>query len=173
MSARTGSAVISTCGKYRYRLGRPIEEAADRRLDGCVLWVMLNPSTADAVKNDNTIRRCISFTRSWGYSEFTVGNLYAWRSSDPAALREADDPIGPENLEHLRDMASRASLIVAAWGAHAERAQSDAIAAMLSTFGHVWCLGISKRGMPLHPLMLRADTERVLFMPKHYRPEAA
>ena len=134
---------------------------------------MLNPSTADAVKNDNTIRRGISFTRSWGYSGFDVGNLYALRSSDPAALWAADDPVGPENLEPLRDMSSNASLIVAAWGAHAERAQSDGIAGLLSTFGHVWCLGTSKRGMPLHPLMLRADTERVLFMPKHYRPGAA
>jgi hypothetical protein len=159
------SAVLSACGRYRYRLARPVEGAVDPRVDGRVLWVMLNPSTADAVKNDNTIRRCTAFTRSWGYSGFMVGNLYALRSSDPAALWEADDPVGPQNLEHLRDMASEASLIIAAWGAHAERGQSDAIAGLLCAHGPVWCLGMSRRGMPRHPLMLPADTARVLFLP--------
>jgi len=172
-SCRRAWAIISACGKYRYLLGRDVrEDGITYPNPGYVLWVMLNPSTADASHDDNTIRRCVSFTRQWGYPELLVGNLYAYRSTDPANLWAADDPQGPENCDHLQGMARNAALIIAAWGRHAKRADSEPIAHTLATHGHqdIYCLGLNKHGFqPAHPLMLRADTQRVLFEPKPYR----
>jgi hypothetical protein len=163
--------MISPCGKYRYRLRRGWRSAPSplSKPGGSVLWIMLNPSTADATVNDNTIRRCISFTRSWGYSELMVGNLYALRSTNPAGLWVVDDPYGPENREHVYDMASTAALIVAAWGRHAHKGDADPMADLLSVHGDVWCLGLNANGSPKHPLMLPAETERILFAPKMRR----
>lgn len=173
-TCRHAWAVISDCGKFRYRLGRDVrEDGITYPNPGRVLWVMLNPSTADAECDDNTIRRCISFTRSWGYPEFEVGNLYGFRSTDPAGLLTADDPYGPENRDHLCQMARGASLIIAAWGRHARKADSEPTADMLSQYQTVWCLGLNKHGgQPAHPLMLPSETERLLFQPKPYRSVA-
>ena len=73
-----GSAEISDCGHYRYSLYR--EWRYNPRL---IVWMMLNPSTADALTNDPTLRRCIDFSRQWGYGGLIVVNLYAFRASKP------------------------------------------------------------------------------------------
>src|SRR5262249_14212908 len=87
------AAVISDCGRYRYSLTRRWGDAAEPR----ALFVMLNPSTADAEQDDPTIRRCIGFAKAWGMGSLEVVNLYALRATDPAALLSAPDPIGPKN----------------------------------------------------------------------------
>lgn len=127
-----GDAVISDCGLYRYRLRRWLSN-----LSPYVLFVGLNPSTADAMQDDNTVRAWKRLTCAWGYQSFVVGNVYALRSRDPKALWAADDPDGPENLVHLRQMAAGADLIVACWGAHAKRADYEPITDMLATHGTV------------------------------------
>lgn len=170
---RRAWAVISDCGKFRYRLGRDVrEDGTTYPNPGYVLWVMLNPSTADAECDDNTIRRCIGFTRAWGYSELLVGNLYAYRSTDPAGLWTADDPDGPENRDHLQQMARDAASIVVAWGRHAKRADSEPTTYLLARHADVWCLGLNKYGgQPAHPLMLPRNTERLMFTPRFHRQE--
>lgn len=111
----SGRAIFSECGRYRYTLERSWASAPRY-----VLWIMLNPSTADASQNDATIRRCIGYARAWGYTGILVGNLYAWRSTSPRGLYSAPDgsvgAIGEDNDRHLRDMLERASLLVCAWG---------------------------------------------------------
>lgn len=154
------SAILSPCGRYRYSLTRQWRAAGQT-----ALWVMLNPSTADATHDDNTIRAITRITQAWGYRGFMVGNVYALRSRNPAALWAVDDPVGPDNARHLHDMAVSAHRIIAAWGAHADRADADPIADMLAIYGDVWCLGLNKNGSPKHPLFLRTDTERVIFAP--------
>lgn len=84
-------ADISACGAYRYRLDR-LGALLGR---GAVNFVMLNPSTADAEQDDPTIRRCLGYAFRWGFARLIVTNLYALRSTDPRALWEHPDPIGP------------------------------------------------------------------------------
>jgi hypothetical protein len=144
------SAVISACGKYRYSLTRGGVER--------LLFVMLNPSTADASVDDATIRRCMGFAFREHYSGIEVMNLYAYRATDPRELRACLDPVGPDNDGHLIDTLSRHQLVVVAWGTHAKRSRVEAIRFLLEGSGvAVKCLGRTKDGHPKHPLYLRGD----------------
>lgn len=154
------SAIISDCGKYRYALNRP----KGRIEPGAVLWVMLNPSTADADIDDPTISRCIGYTRNWGYDSFSVGNLYAYRATDPKALWSADVDIrGTENDGHLCRMAARAELIVVAWGGFADPARARSVASLLTGFAPIHCIGTTKDGQPWHPLYKSKDLRPVQY----------
>jgi len=151
-------AVISPCGKYRYALTRSIEQPI--RWVKPVLFIMLNPSTADAVSDDPTIRRCIQFTKDMGGTKLTVCNLFALRSTDPEQLLKAEDPIGPDNLMVLMSELKDHTFgeIILAFGNHKAVKKFD-----LSIFDHfnVKCLGTTKNGMPRHPLYLKKDTKPV------------
>lgn len=145
------SACISECGRYRYRLYRQWDES---RPD--VLFVMLNPSTADHYTDDRTITRCVGFARNWGYGGLLVGNLFALRSTNPGELYKSDDPIGPYNDAALGDMAAQVDVIVAAWGNHGTlRNRGCEVLRMLSGKRHA--LQLNKSGHPAHPLRLRGE----------------
>lgn len=150
------SAVISACGRYRYRLQRG---DGPRRL----AFVMLNPSTADADVDDPTIRRCRAFAQREGYPGIDVMNLYAWRATDPVQLTQVDDPVGPDNPIWLDHLASdhRHGWIVCAWGTLAREQQRQTaiqVAGILSSHGaRLVCLGTTKDGSPRHPLYVRGD----------------
>jgi len=152
---QTGStAQISECGTYRYELTRRWSPDGDS-----IAFVMLNPSTADADQDDPTIRRCIGFAKSWGYSGLLVYNIFALRSTDPKALQRHPDPIGPENNETLRGIAPHLE-IVAAWGTWGWlNNRGRAVQKMLGD--RLLCLGTTKQGHPKHPLYLAASTIRV------------
>ena len=109
-------AVISDCERYRYLLSR---QWTPHKKDGTVLWVMLNPSTANHVENDPTIRRCIGYSKKWGFSRLEVVNLFAYRATKPADLLSTVDPIGPENDFYIQEAAARARLVIYGWGATA------------------------------------------------------
>ncbi|MEO1575545.1 MAG: DUF1643 domain-containing protein [Pseudomonadota bacterium] len=154
------SAIISECGRYRYVLTRTIGDPKP----GCkrCLFVMLNPSTADASEDDPTIRRCMGYAKAWGAAELTVVNLYALRATDPAELWKVDDPVGPQNGFYMFAALSLHHQVVCAWGANAE---PDAVLhferrARLARVP-LLCLGINKDGSPKHPLYLRKDLEPV------------
>ena len=122
---------------------------------------MLNPSTADASRDDPTIRRCVGFARRWRFGGVVVVNLFALRATEPRALREALRPIGRANDRHIRRAAARAAVVVIAWGAHGvfgERAR--AVERMLSR-RELRCLGRTRSGEPRHPLYLRRDARVV------------
>ena len=152
-------AEISECGTYRYTLKRDINQAI-RWVKPC-LFIMLNPSTADAVQDDPTIRRCIKFSEREGCTSLTVVNLFALRATDPNELKKHSDPIGPLNDQRIEEMVDNHSLgiVVAAWGAHpmAQKRGTD----VRTKFGLFKCLGITKNGSPKHPLYVRADQELV------------
>jgi hypothetical protein len=157
-------ALLSDDGAYRYRLWR----GAGRSM----LFVMLNPSTADASADDPTIRRCVSFAAREGCTRIDVINLFALRATDPKALAAHADPVGPDNRTHTDEALSMAVHcdfpIVAAWGAHGF-AVSRAVAfaqAAARLRAPLLCLGTTKDGAPRHPLYVRADAPLVVWSPR-------
>ena len=139
-------ALISACGRYRYWLLR--EWAASERMP--VLWMMLNPSTADAQQDDATIRRCIEFSKRWGYGSLLVVNLFAFRSTYPKDLFTVSwsDAKGPENDGWIARHCGQTSKGIVAWGngGYYPRPQ-------LPTHpGGWWHLGKTANGEPKHPL---------------------
>lgn len=157
-----GDAILSPCGTYRYRLSRIWGPGPSR-----ALFVMLNPSTADATEDDPTIRRCIGFARSWGLDGLLVGNLFAFRSPSPKDLKATPYPTGPDNDAHLDSMAQEARLVVVAWGAHGTLDYRDAsVCVLLQHHASLYCLGKTAGGQPRHPLYVRADQELVLYAPR-------
>lgn len=164
--ASPGGAIISECGAYRYRLHR-------RWLggEGFALFVMLNPSTADASADDPTIRRCIDFAKRWGRCGIIVINLFAYRATSPANLVKAVDPVGPENDNIILSTAVRFRnwpshlQVVFAWGAHAKTAErATAVHKIFEHYGLApMCLGTTKAGHPRHPLYVPSSTPLVPF----------
>lgn len=155
MNATASGAILSEDGAYRYRLWRRWPS-----LEPSVVFVMLNPSTADADQDDPTIRRCIGFARRWGFGGIEVVNLFALRTSDPLVLLSHPDPVGPENAEHIRQAVSlgAAKPIIVAWGeASRFRARADLVAALIRARRVVRALGVTKSGDPRHPLFMRRD----------------
>ncbi|MCA1841748.1 MAG: DUF1643 domain-containing protein [Actinobacteria bacterium] len=149
------AARLSADGQYRYELTRQWDGAC------AVLWIMLNPSTADAEIDDPTIRRVMNFSRGWGYGWMKVVNLFALRSSDPRALRDHPDPVGPENLDTLARVIPMALRVVAAWGAVDRRLmlRRPPVEAMAERAGRpIHCLGTTRSGAPRHPLYVPAST---------------
>lgn len=141
-------AIISDDEKYRYCLHR----IWNRKLS-YVMFIMLNPSTADANKDDATIRKCMAYAKAWGYGGILVGNLYALRSRDPKALEHDPDPIGPDCDRWLKVMAKTCDLRIAAWGNKIlSTKRADQVQAIISPLS---CLELSKNGNPKHPLYLR------------------
>ena len=147
------SALFSSCGHYRYRLTRSFQEG-----QGTLLYIGLNPSTADETHNDPTIRRCINFAKSWGYNRLVVVNLFSFRATLPSDLKTTQEPNGPENNQHLLQEAQKASRILVGWGVHGTFLGRDKEVLELLRPFELSCLGRTKAGMPRHPLYIRADT---------------
>ncbi len=154
-------AVLSEDGLYRYRLNRFL----DPRTMSTVLFIMLNPSTADAENDDPTIRRCIGFAKRLGMGSLEVNNLYAFRATDPKDLFKAKEPIGPDNHRHISDCVLEADIIIAAWGTHGKDAKvTSAVRDIVAKFEKkMFCLGKTKEGHPKHPLYLKSDQELIPF----------
>lgn len=147
-------ATFSPCGSYRYRLDRAWTPPLFGVLAGFVLWVMLNPSMADARVDDPTIRRTMGFSMRWGFSRSIVANLFGWRSTDPDALHGVHDPVGPDNDDVIRELARDAARIVVAWGSHPmARARAEVVLPLL---GPRLALRLTKTGAPEHPLYVPA-----------------
>lgn len=130
---------------------------------GTVCFILLNPSTADETKDDPTIRRCIAYTKAWGWSRLVVVNLFGFRATKPANLKKAADPYGPENGGYIHRAALAADLVVCAWGAHGAWHNQGRFTLMKLRDWKVKAkaFGFTKDGEPLHPLYQRADAELV------------
>ncbi|MFC0431087.1 DUF1643 domain-containing protein [Kutzneria buriramensis] len=151
-----GTAVLSPCGTYRYELRRVWGDPT--RL---ACWIMLNPSRADATADDPTIRRCVGYAKAWQLGGIVVRNLFALRATDPAALADHSDPIGPDN-DHWLTTPAPAAVTVAAWGVHGTRHGRDQhvralLAARGITLHHLGAL--TRDGCPRHPLYLPASAQ--------------
>lgn len=152
-----GSATLSACGRYRYDLARdwgPV--VAPRR----ACFVMLNPSTADATRDDATLRRCVGFARAWGLGGVSVVNLFALRATDPADLLRDPEPVGPLNDAAVLAHAAAAEVVVCAWGAKGGHLGRDRVVLnLLRKSCRPQCLRLTGGGHPEHPLYLPAGLE--------------
>lgn len=153
-------ARLSNCGRYRYFLRRTWDHGKPR-----VLFVMLNPSTADAEIDDATIRSCVRLSRNLGYGSFEVVNLYALRATDPAELQIADDPVGPDNDVAIASALGRCDLAICAWGANqmAENRAASVRSLLRTHRPAIFCLGKTKAGAPKHPLYIKTGTTLEVF----------
>ena len=153
-------ATFSPDRKYRYLLTRRVGTSQSR-----VLFIMLNPSSADEERNDPTIRRCIGFARDWGFGLLEVVNLFALMSTDPKGLLDAEDPVGPDNDATIQAALQRADKVILAWGNHAsrhrERVEQVTKMALDTSIPHH--LGLTKLGFPRHPLLVPGDTRPTPF----------
>jgi len=150
-------AIISEDGKYRYKLSRIWDD--DKPI---VLFIMLNPSTADAHVDDPTIRRLINFAKSWDYGGIFVGNLYAFRSTNPKMLKHIDDPIGKDNIQHIQELIGLSNKVVYAWGN--EEKEPIWLKDLVSV---PYYIDISKNGIPKHPLYLKKELQLKLYSRKN------
>jgi hypothetical protein len=147
---------FSPCLRYRYSL----THGWDPTRTGCA-FICLNPSTASEVQHDPTVRRCIGYSKRWGYGSFTMLNLFGYRCTDPFDMKLVNDPVGPGNDEAIVRLARSAAIVVAGWGTHGTYlGRSDAVRALLRRSGvQLHALALTKGGEPRHPLYLRADLE--------------
>ena len=150
------TARLSSCRRYRFALWRTWDAALPR-----VMFIGLNPSTADEKRDDPTLVRCMNFARDWGYGGVCMANLFALRATDPAELKVASTPVGEGNDRWLRRLYREAGLVVAAWGN--DGAYLDRAAEVTAYLGPLKCLKRNRSGQPAHPLYQRADTLPVPF----------
>lgn len=167
-----GEAQFSGCGRYRYRLTRELGGART------LVFLMLNPSTADGTKDDPTIRRCKGFAHGWDYGRLEIVNVYGFRATDPRAMwavhRRGEDIAGEDNDSAIVRAVCAArgagGIVVCAWGKggtvdktkiafHAAR-----VAKVVKLVGgDLYCLGTNGDGSPKHPLYLSEDTEAMIW----------
>ncbi|MBF9048614.1 DUF1643 domain-containing protein [Roseobacter sp. HKCCD9010] len=153
-------AVYSDCERYRYSLTRVWDPHGTK-----ALFIMLNPSTATEVQNDPTVERCERRARTLGFGAFRVLNIFAWRDTDPKAMRAAADPVGPDNDATIIDSLPWADQTIAAWGTHgAHLNRGPEVEALLRQTGTpLYHLGLSKQGHPKHPLYIGYAVQPVLW----------
>lgn len=153
MNKNIKAAELSDCGLYRYILSRG--ECANP-----LVFIMLNPSTADHTDDDPTIRRCLGFAEANGYDGIIVLNLYALRSTDPQGLWASQDPIGVLNDTYLGKIANSAEHVVCAWGRNAKADRVRQVIEILERTGiALKCLGVNKDNSPKHPLYLAKNSK--------------
>ena len=153
------NAIFSPCRRYRYALWRIWDQSKPS-----VLFIGLNPSTADEANDDPTLIRCINYAKAWGFGGVFIANIFAYRATKPKDLLARKRVIGKENNHWLFKLAEDADLVVAAWGNHGQyKKRSSQVKSM---FKQLHCLKLTKKGEPAHPLYLRANLTPILFVAK-------
>lgn len=164
------TATFSPDQRYRYSLSRRWKEGPR------ALFVMLNPSTADADNPDPTITRCLGFADAIGCGRLDVANLFAFRSTDPDQLIGRWAAIGPRNDGEILALAKEADWVICAWGCHVSvegptgsphGGRGDAVATMLLDAGiKLHALRLTQKGFPAHPLFLPGALRPQSFHPR-------
>lgn len=156
-AGHAAEAVFSACGTYRYSLTLHWHDTGRR-----LMCVLLNPSTADAFRSDPTLSRCKARAMDLGFGALRILNLFAFRATDPSALRAADDPVGPANDTVLQESLQgwHPDAILCGWGNQGQRtARGPAVRSLLAQTGlPLWHLGLTDSGAPRHPLYVAGST---------------
>ena len=162
------NCVFSPCRKYRYTLWRefPVMNwltGEAMNADRYLMVIGLNPSTADETQDDPTIRRCVGFAERWGFGALCMTNLFAWRDTLPENMKKAERPVGDANDLWLKECASGAGMILAAWGKHGSHMRRASVVGAMIPDLHA--LKTNKDSSPMHPLYVAAAT-----VPQPYQP---
>ena len=159
----TKGACISECGRYRYDLFRTWGDAP---VSSRVCFVMLNPSTADAVDSDHTMTKCAGFASRWGHTGMCIVNLFGYRTRWPRELKRSSNPFGDSNDAIVENHVLSSRLVVCAWGNHGTHLRAgQRFLDRYSGVRSLWCLGVTKSGQPKHPLMLSYETPLIPYEP--------
>ena len=150
------NATFSDCRKYRYALSRTWNGKKKT-----ILFIGLNPSTADEKIDDPTIRRCINYAQNWGYGSLLMVNLFAYRATMPTELKNVKNPIGNDNDLHIIELSKKADLAVAAWGNEGSLLNRDK--EVKKIIPNLKCLKINKSGQPAHPLYQKKDLKLIKY----------
>ena len=138
--------------------------------DRLILWIGLNPSTADEAQLDPTLTRIATFSKREGFDGFWMANLFALRTPYPKEMMSAPDPIGPDNDAALLVAAARCERIVAAWGASGVyQARADDVVRLFAG-RELSCLGTTQDGHPRHPLYVAGTQQLVRWAPRTVTP---
>lgn len=156
--------VFSADRKYRFALYREWDKKKPR-----IAFIGLNPSTADEHMDDPTIKRCIQFAKDWGFGSMLMGNIFAYRATDPDELYTVHDPVHGENNMWLDKIQRSSDKTVACWGIHGEfKSRGYHVQLLLSVDPQhphprqgLYIFGLTKQGYPKHPLYLRKSSKLV------------
>ena len=150
------NATFSDCRKYRYGLSRTWNGKKKT-----ILFIGLNPSTANEKIDDPTIRRCINYAQNWGYGSLLMVNLFAYRATLPSELKNVKNPIGNDNDLHIIELSKKADIAVAAWGNEGTLLNRDK--EVKKILPNLMCLKINKSGQPSHPLYQKKDLKLIKY----------
>lgn len=157
---------FSTDRKYRYVLHRSWHDELD--YEKPVMWIGLNPSTADEKSDDPTIRKIRFFSQRAGYNSFYMLNLFAFRATSPKDMKKEAEPVGPDNLFYITEFAPLMQGIILCYGNHGKHRSRDVLTVellkQLPGIPELQCLGKNANGTPKHPLYLRNTTQIMPFL---------
>lgn len=154
MTDSNTGAIFSKDRIYRYALWRIWNRHKPK-----VMFICLNPSTADEINNDPTLNRCISYSKSWNYGGVIITNLFAYRSTNPENLKYAKYPVGKKNDRWIKSFSKKSDKTVCAWGNNGKflnRAEK-----VTKFFKKKYCIGVNKSGEPSHPLYQPKDLKLI------------
>lgn len=143
------TAIFSDCRRYRYDLMRRWNTEGRK-----IVFIGLNPSTADEETNDPTVTRCMRWAYRWSYSEMHMLNIFAYRSTDPKQLDKVIDPVGSETDRYISQECEDAETVICCWGNWGKYLDRGQEARYLLNHLELWCFDITKLGQPKHPLYL-------------------
>lgn len=154
---KNNECIFSPDRKYRYTLWRVWE--ANKPY---CMFIALNPSKADEIRNDNTVTRCINYAKDWGFGALLMTNIFAWRETKAELMLLEKEPIGIDNDKYLLECAQNAGIVIAAWGNHGKHLnRGEQVKKMIP---NLYCLKISNKGNPWHPLYLKKDLKPIPYI---------
>ena len=171
---RSRGACFAPCDKYRYFLWREWRRSPEKT--GTVVFVLLNPSTANEVDDDKTTKRCIKFSKrkdkDFNCNRMEIVNLFAWPATKSEELCDTDDPVGPDNDKYICEAVSRADRVVVGWGRRESfpkkyRHRDRDVMKLLDRHGkQPYAFAVNKDDTPRHPLYVKESQELSPYLPK-------
>jgi hypothetical protein len=140
-------ATLSPDETHRYTLTRILEDDLN---DRTLTFILLNPSTADDTEDDPATKKCIEIAREHNFRRVEVVNLFSVIESDSQDLRDIDEPLRPENDEHILAACEQADKIICGWGDEGEYMNRSSEVYNKISDNELECLRINQSGEPTY-----------------------